>query len=293
MSVVAFLRKRWEKNWPELHAALRGGFPSFVFSARPEEPQEIAAFWYHSVEPEDFEADLRFLTRNGYVTLTADEVLDHLEGRSRAPSRAVVLCFDDGAANLHSVVYPLLRAYSHRAVAFIAPHFHGIGPEHAAVTERPCTWDEIREMHGSGYVDFQSHTYGHRYVPRWPEPVELTGIERRFQGLDGAPESMAEDFRRARETIEARLGKTVCHLAFPRFDGNAEAVRVGLEAGYRVFWWGAHPRPIRELAGGVGLHVSRISGEFVRRLPGEGRVPLTTILRRRYGRAFRTAARQG
>ena len=30
-------------------------------------------------------------------------------------------------------------------------------------------------MHESGLVDFQSHTYEHRYVPRWPEPIVLTG----------------------------------------------------------------------------------------------------------------------
>lgn len=293
MPFVGFLRKRWEKNWPELYAALRGGFPSFVFSDRPQEPEDVPTFWYHSVEPDVFEEDLRFLERNGYVTLTADELLDHVEGRSRVPSRAAVLCFDDGAANLHSVVYPLLRAYSQRAVAFIAPHFHAIGPEHAAVTERPCTWDEIREMHESGHVDFQSHTYGHRYVPRWPEPVELTGIEPRFQGLDGAPVAMAEDFRRAREMIETMLDKSVRHIAFPRHDGSAEAVRVGLETGYRLFWWGAQPRPPHDLAGGVGLHISRISGEFVRRLPGDGRVPLRKILGRRYGRALRVVAGRG
>jgi len=283
---MSFLRERWEKNWPELHAALRGGFPPFVFSDRPPEPGDVPAFWYHTVEADAFGEDLRFLQRNGYVTLTADELLDHIEGRRSAPARAVVLCFDDGAVNLYSVVFPLLREFSCRAVAFVAPHFHSSVSGGDGVADRPCTWQEIREMHDSSLVDFQSHTFGHRYVPRWPEPVELTGIDPRFQGLDGAPVSMREDFQLARETIEARLGKQVQHLAFPRHDGTAEAVRVGLECGYRLFWWGAQPTPPARLAGGAGLHVSRISGEFVRRLPGDGRLALSTILGRRYARGI-------
>jgi hypothetical protein len=85
-------------------------------------------------------------------------------------------------------------------VAFIAPHFHSDSGGDG-VADRPCTWQEIQEMHESSLVDFQSHTFGHRYVPRWPEPLELTGIDPRFQRLDGAPVSMREDFQRARETI--------------------------------------------------------------------------------------------
>ncbi|MFO7262318.1 MAG: polysaccharide deacetylase family protein [bacterium] len=179
----------------------------------------------------------------------------------------------------------MLREFSLRAVAFIAPHFHSDSGGDG-VADRPCTWQEIQEMHESSLVDFQSHTFGHRYVPRWPEPLELTGIDPRFQRLDGAPVSMREDFQRARETIEARLGKRVQHLAFPQHDGTAEAVRVGLECGYRLFWWGAQPTPPRQLSGGAGLHVSRVSGDFVRRLPGAGRLPLSTILGRRYARAI-------
>jgi peptidoglycan/xylan/chitin deacetylase (PgdA/CDA1 family) len=100
------LRRRWEKNWPEIHGALGGGFPAFVFARNPEEPVEIPVFWYHSVRREDLREDLIHLERNGYRTLTADELRDHVEGATRVPPRSVVLTFDDGSVNLHSVVFP-------------------------------------------------------------------------------------------------------------------------------------------------------------------------------------------
>lgn len=284
------LRRRWEKNWPELHAAIRGGFPDFVFARDPADPSGVPAFWYHEVSPEGIEADLRFLRDNGYATVTADDLLAHMEGRRACPPRSVVLCFDDGSVNLHSVAFPALRSFGARAVAFISPHFHpriGQGDR-----RRPCTWDEIREMHRSGLVDVQSHTLEHRYVPRWPEPVGLTGVDAEYQQRRTDPLPMTEDFRTAREMIENELEKEVLHLAFPRHDGTAAAVEAGMEGGYRLFWWGAQPVPPEQIAGGTGLHVSRVSGDFVRRLPGRGRLPLVTILRRRYALALRSLARE-
>ncbi|TVP48082.1 MAG: hypothetical protein EA350_03875 [Gemmatimonadales bacterium] len=286
---VKILHRRWEKNWPELHAAVRGGFPDFVFARDPAEPVGVPTFWYHDVSPDSIEADLRFLRENGYSTATADDLLGHIEGRRACPPRSVVLCFDDGSVNLRSVVFPALRSFDARAVAFISPHFHTrIG---GADRRRPCTWDEIRDMHRSGLVDFQSHTLEHRYVPRWPEPVGLAGVDSGHQGRRSVPLPMTEDFRIAREIIERELDKEVLHLAFPRHDGTAAAVQAGVETGYRLFWWGAQPVPPEEIAGGLGLHASRVSGEFLRRMPGRGRLSLFTILRRRYLLALRSLTR--
>jgi len=281
------LRRRWEKNWPEIRGALGGGFPDFVFARRPEVPAEIPVFWYHSVLPEEFREDLLFLERNGYRTVTADELRDHVEGRRPCPPRSVVLSFDDGSVNLHSVVFPLLQEFSRTAVAFIAPAFHELEEGLPSTLKRPCSWGEILEMHESGRVDFQSHTLEHRYLPRWPEPLELADIDARYQAVRAEPVSLESDLAGARNEIRERLGKEAVHLAFPRFDGTAEAVATGIRCGYRAFWWGAHATPPIRVAGGVGTHVSRVSGEFLRRLPGEGRLGLGTILRRRYTRAAR------
>jgi peptidoglycan/xylan/chitin deacetylase (PgdA/CDA1 family) len=289
---MSFLRQRWQKNWPELSAALRGGVPAFVYSEHPPElGAAVPVFAYHTVAWSTFEADLWFLRENGYATLDADALLDHLSGRSPAPERSVVLSFDDGSVNLYRVVFPLLKAYAQSAVAFVAPRFHDARCLDAASAERPCTWDEIREMHDSGRVDFQSHTLEHRYLPRWPEPVPLTGAGPDHQRCLGPPLPVPRDFRLAREMLEAEVNKPIRHLAFPNFAGTADAVRTGLECGYRAFWWGALPRRPCNRPGDDGSCIVRLNGEFVRRLPGRERLPLRTILRARYARAARAWAR--
>lgn len=285
---MQFISRRWDRNWPELSAALGGGLPGFVFARRPHELGDaVPVFVFHTVARDVLEADLRFLRANAYVTITADALLDHLHGRERAPSRAVVLCFDDGAANLYNVVFPLLRTFRCQAVAFVAPRIHDAARSAHSDGPHPCTWSELLEMHGSGLVDVQSHTFEHRYVPRWPTPVPLTGIARAYLPPVQGALTLEEDFRRSRECLEHRLGRVVRHLAFPRFEGTEEAVRAGQAIGYHGFWWGLQRgRPLNR-PGEDGTRIVRLSGEFVRRLPGRHRTPINRILAARYLNAVR------
>ena len=288
--LASTLRESWEKNWPELRCALSGGLPRFVMSRSPEPPGlAVPVFCYHAVDPGPFEQDLDFLRTNGYTTITADALLDHMKRQDDAPESAVVLTFDDGPVNLYEVVYPLLERFDMCAFAFIAPCFHAEN-EAELVTgafvgeSRSCTWPEIRTMHESGRLDVQSHTFEHRYVPRWPEPAELIGAPDVVQrSRRREPLSLADDFSRSRTVLEEKLGKRVRHLAFPRCNGTEEAIAVGRRAGLEGFWWGTLPSRPANAPGDDPTRIVRVSGEFLRRLPGEGRTPLARILGARYG----------
>jgi len=279
------LRDTWRKNVPELFAACTRGLPSFIFSDSPA-PRlgGIPVFCYHDVEPAGFESHLRFLRDNGYVTLSAGELLDYLRGARAAGNghrgREIVLTFDDGLSSLFQTAYPLLRRFGQRGVAFIAPAFH----DSPAATRLPvCTWDQLREMNDSGIVDIQAHTFEHRLVRRWPAGSPLTGVSvEQCDQFRGPALSMAADFARAKTDIESRLGKSVRHMAFPQYDGSPEAIAAGRAAGYEAFYWGVRPGiPINGPDAEPDVIV-RLSGEFLPRLPGIGRTSLHSILRRRY-----------
>lgn len=287
MKALTALRNSYEKNWPEVHAALTGSLPSFIYSRQPGELESsIPVFCYHLFDSVEFERDLEFLQRNDYVTLDAQALVDHLLGTRPAPPRSVVLSVDDGAGNLFATGFPLLQRFNMTAVAFIVPRFHAeefTGP-YANGGDRPCTWPEIREMHESGLVDFQSHTYEHRYVPRWPEPIMMTGANQELiQSMRGPAQSMTDDFRISKELIEHNIGKSVNHLAFVKYNGSEEAIRIGRECGYESFWWGYLPGHAGNRAGQSPNRVTRIDAIYLRRLPGQSRKPLRRILGERYG----------
>jgi hypothetical protein len=160
------LRDGWRKNAPELAALWNGALPAFVTARNPRgRLSGVPVFSYHTVAAESFEADLTFLQRNGYRSLSSAEFLEFLAGNNAVPERSVLLTFDDGPENFHSVTYPLLLRFGVRAIAFVAPGLHA-EREEIAVKFRPMSWQEIKEIHASGLVDFQSHTLESRYA-RW------------------------------------------------------------------------------------------------------------------------------
>ena len=288
----AVLRDTWRKNGPELVSAFTNGIPDFVTSAAPPELEGIPVFCYHEVSSATFEAHLRFLHANEYSTLTADEFLDALSATSHHRSRSitkrrVVISFDDGLASLHDTVFPLLRQYEARVVAFISPVFHASSLDNVMPPNAPalptCSWRQIEAMHASGLVDFQSHTFEHRLVRRWPRGAPLSGVSEAACEQHRSPAlPMAEDFLRSRQLIEARLGKRVRHLAFPQYYGTSEAIQAGRRSGYDAFYWGVRPwKPINSPGEDFSC-VVRLSGEFLPRLPGSGRTSLCSILRDRY-----------
>jgi peptidoglycan/xylan/chitin deacetylase (PgdA/CDA1 family) len=292
--LVHDIREGWRKTWPGISCAMRGGLPEFILSQRPGPAAALGdgvpVFCYHTVDKQIFADDLDFLAHNRYVTITADELADHMEGVRRAPRRSVVITFDDGPANLYKTAFPLLRDFGFTAVAFVAPRFHDLASANC-MPKRFCTWDELREAAQTGCIDVQSHTLEHRYVPRWPEPVEIAGVCSTAQGMRGPAVSMMEDFAMAKALIENRLGTIVRHLAFPRFQGTVEGVEIGRAVGYRAFWWGGLAgRPLNR-PGEPATHIVRLSGHFLRRLPGRGRVSLGEILRWRCAAGLRQLRR--
>lgn len=179
------LKKSYSKNLPEVLAFLKKHYPDFVFQKYPEIlKNEIPVFTLHSVEQDRFEEQMEFLAKNEYQTLTADDFYDCLIGEKPVPDRAIVLTFDDGWESVWSIAYPLLKKYEFRAVSFIIPGLTGevdfyypnlddFWSGNATIDEirrrknnfEPlCTWREIRDMHESGTIDFQSHTMYHTLI---------------------------------------------------------------------------------------------------------------------------------
>jgi peptidoglycan/xylan/chitin deacetylase (PgdA/CDA1 family) len=157
-----------------------GAYPRFVYGGAL---RGVPVFTGHGVEADLLEAQLRFLTQNGYRTLTADELHDTVTGARRPSGREVVLTYDDGMGSLWSVGMPLFARYGVQVVVFLIParvRSDGLGPTlddvaagraaPEAVRDRDrgdrafLSWEEIRAMDATGLVDFQSHTLTHSRV---------------------------------------------------------------------------------------------------------------------------------
>jgi len=279
--LAAAVRAAWSKNSPEIRSIWNGSLPAFVWARRPRDPPEgVPVFAYHLVEAAELEADLRFLQLNAYETLSAERFLEYLAGARSSSGRAVVLTFDDGPREFHTTAFPLLRRFAARAVAFIAPAMHAVADE-PGVLARPMSWAEIREIYASGYVEFHSHTLESRSVAGWPGAVPLAGCDPRIEARRrGVPRTLREDLGLSRRLLSSELrGATSDQLAFPGYNGTGEAIRIARSLGFRACYWGLlGGRPLNRPGRAAAFFISRMSHEFLRRLPGRGRMDLRELL---------------
>jgi hypothetical protein len=162
--IAVRVRAALRKNLPDLKTLVTRRYPAFVHARRPCELREVPVFHFHEVQAATLEEQLEYLRRNGYTTLDVSEWLAHRSG-SRTDARGrVVLSFDDGHVSLFRVAFPLLRRYGFRAVAFICPGLVPEPIEDDGAARELCDWAELRQMHDSGYVVFQSHGLRHDLV---------------------------------------------------------------------------------------------------------------------------------
>jgi len=117
---------------------------------------EIPVFYYHSISAKRFAQELHYLKRNDYETVTADEYYEYVTQHKKQHQRLVMLTFDDGLACLFDTIFPLLKQFDMKVVAYIVPDWVG----------KPgvVSWEQVTTMQRSGMVDFQSHSMSHRAI---------------------------------------------------------------------------------------------------------------------------------
>ena len=169
-----------------------------------EEKTELCIVMYHGlvkdrsrqnrymIDPQIFENDLKYLTENGYHTITASELVAHFKNGTPLPDKPVMLTFDDGYYNNYLYAYPLLRRYNCSAV--LSPIGKACAEAQNDLRQDPdysqCTLSQISEMSGSGYVEIAYHSY------------DLHSIGSGAQGVQKrAGESGAEYEKRLKEDI--------------------------------------------------------------------------------------------
>ena len=179
------IRRGYQKNKPDWNALRKGYFPDFVTNGKISTIIDyVPVFTFHFVKPSSFEAQLQFLSVNGYRTIDPNHFYAILIGEKPVPERAVLLTFDDGWGSLWRYAYPLLKKYRMQAVAFIIPGLitekvtnrpnledvwsgavdSSVLAEGNTTDERLCSWHEIQAMSDSGVLNFQSHTMHHSQV---------------------------------------------------------------------------------------------------------------------------------
>jgi peptidoglycan/xylan/chitin deacetylase (PgdA/CDA1 family) len=137
------------------------------------------------------------------------------ESRLPIPDGLVVLSFDDGSLSNAEFVAPLLKTYGFGGTFFITddPRFR---------TEHYATWEQISEMHDSGF-EIGNHLHRHldvRTLTGEEFSITLTKLEKRCE--------------------EYRIPRPVS-FCYPGYQNSREAVHILEEEGYLFARRGVEP----------------------------------------------------
>ncbi len=173
----------------------------------------------YRVNPETFEYQLAYLQSYGYNSLTIGEYYDCWikQGLSSIPGKPVVLTFDDAYLDFFQNAWPLLRKYGFKSTVFVPVDFVGGHADWDREYGDPAAimnWDQIIQLHSRG-VTFGSHSCSHSRLS------ELSDQE------------VLEDARRARDTLQHKLGVAIIDYCYPYAAANKHTQDLIASAGYR------------------------------------------------------------
>ena len=134
-----------------------------------------------SVTPTDFAAQMNWLARSGYHTITTEDLHAYLSGVRGLPSKPVILTFDDGYADFYTTALPILRTHDFRADLYVVSGFVG-RPGYLSAAQ-------VRESDRSG-IEIGSHTVTHADLARTSAGgvrTELVDSRRYLEALLGHP----------------------------------------------------------------------------------------------------------
>lgn len=104
-----------------------------------------------SVTPDHFKAQMTWLKKNGYTTITPDDLIS----RQPIPHKAVIITIDDGYADAYTNAYPILKTLGLTGTFFIVTDW--------VDQNRPgyVTWAQVKEM-AQGGMSIQAHSRTHQ-----------------------------------------------------------------------------------------------------------------------------------
>lgn len=152
-----------------------------------------------------FKDQMDYLEKNGYHTVTLEQIYLAMAGRAKLPSKPVALTFDDGGLDNYSVAFPILLAHHFTATFFVITGFVG---------RSVCvSWQDLVVMKAAG-MEIDSHTVHH---------LDLTTL---------SASRLSEELSQSRAALIQNLGDTPIALAYPSGAFNERVEAAARKAGY-------------------------------------------------------------
>ncbi|MCD6380140.1 polysaccharide deacetylase family protein [bacterium] len=181
-----------------------------------------------TIRSDNFEKHLRYLDKNGYRTITMNELKLFMLGEIKINGKCVAITFDDGDRSVYKYAYPLLKKYKMNGTLFLITSKVGQNWDNLNMSSR----EELCEMNESGVINIESHTHDmHFKLQEGDTPHPLFDISSEKMD-DKEKKRIFNDLRRSRLALNLYLGTEARFLAWPYGSGTELSDSLAVAAGF-------------------------------------------------------------
>jgi len=183
------------------------------------------------VSPELFRQDMEYIKDKGYSTIFISELVAYVKEDKPLPEKPIVVTLDDGYLNNLVNVLPILEELDMKAVVSVI----GANTEEFSEVEDKdlsyshLSWDEIKKLVDSGYVEIGNHTYDLHKIG------ERKGcMKRNCESSHQYSTTLKEDLEKLQTALQDEVGITPTVFAYPYGSISEESFPIIKECGFQA-----------------------------------------------------------
>ncbi len=170
-----------------------------------------------SISPENFNAHLKYLSKNDFKVLPLQEIVTSLQSGKVLPEKSIAITFDDAYINIYTTAYPMMKKRGFPFTIFVATDLVGTNRHY-------LSWAQLAEMSDHGTL-IANHTRSHTHLlRRQPDENHEEWILRITNEIEGA-----------QTEIENHLGDVPRFFAYPYGEYNRDILALVKRLGYIGF----------------------------------------------------------
>lgn len=186
-----------------------------------------------TISPEKFEQDMVAIKKAGYKTVSLKDLDNYVNEGTSLPENPVVITFDDGYSSNYEYAYPILKKYKMKASIFM------IGWSTGRTTHRiegakfypHFDYAQAKEMHESGLIELQNHTYD-MHDP--PTAERYATLRKPSESSSEYAHAFKSDLLKNHQLMEQNIGNEVFAFSYPFGEYTLQSEQMLKDLQYKI-----------------------------------------------------------
>ncbi|NIK76977.1 endo-1,4-beta-xylanase [Paenibacillus castaneae] len=173
----------------------------------------------------NFKKQMKYLNDNGYTTVSAEQYVDIIVNGATAPSKPILLTFDDATPDFITNALPVLTQYNMKAVSFVIQDNIG---------SWGMTLSQLNTLKNNPNISLQNHTKTHDQavwtasITKATAAAEIQSANTFLKGITGKdPILLAYPYGNYNADVKAAATENGIIVGFKAWSGDDDALAMG------------------------------------------------------------------